>query len=249
MRASERREAIAQATASGMSRVEELAARFGVTASTIRRDLAHLTADGSLARTYGGVIALQRESPLDQRSAENLDGKRAIGRWAAAQVSPGSTVLLDAGSTIAELARNLRPPLTVFTAGLTSLGALEGSGIEVFCLGGRYREISRGFVGPLVEAALDTMTFDAAFLGGDAVTARRGICEATLEQTRLKVLMARAARRVYVLMDASKLGDEPFNAWTPLERDWTLVTDHTATPEQLEPFRMAGFPVVVSPSV
>lgn len=39
---------------------EELSAKFEVTASTIRRDLALLNSHGLLARTYGGAMAVQK---------------------------------------------------------------------------------------------------------------------------------------------------------------------------------------------
>ena len=60
------------------------------------------------------------------------------------------------------------------------------------------------------------MTFDRAFLGADGVTADRGICEADLQQTRLKELMVRRADNVYVLAHAAKLGRAPFHAWAQL---------------------------------
>lgn len=54
-----RRSEIARlARTSGLASVEDLSAQFGVTASTIRRDLSQLTAQGVIARTYGGAIAL-----------------------------------------------------------------------------------------------------------------------------------------------------------------------------------------------
>ena len=52
-----RSEILRLATTTGLATVEELAARFGVTASTIRRDLALLTSQGRLTRTLGGAIA------------------------------------------------------------------------------------------------------------------------------------------------------------------------------------------------
>lgn len=57
------------------------------------------------------------------------------------------------------------------------------------------------------------------------------------------------AREVYVLADSSKLGQAPFNAWTPFARAWTLVTDDAATGEQLEAFRaLPGVTVVTVPT-
>ncbi|GGY09882.1 hypothetical protein GCM10010358_73190 [Streptomyces minutiscleroticus] len=217
-----RREEILQlATAIGLASVEELSQRFGVTAPTIRRDPARLTTDGRLARTYGGAMALTAhpESSLRQRTGEAYEQKRAIARWAAAQVQPGRTVLLDAGSTVGAPAHELRTAkdLTVETTGLTALHELaDVETVRVECLGGTLRPLSQAFVGPLTEAALERTTFDRAFLSADGVTADGEICEADLRQTRLKELMARRAAHVYVLAHAEKLGRAPFHAWAAL---------------------------------
>jgi DeoR/GlpR family transcriptional regulator of sugar metabolism len=246
-----RREEIVQlATTSGLASVDELATRFEVTASTIRRDLALLTADGRLARTYGGAMALvaHPESSLRQRIGEAYTAKQAIARWAASQVQAGETVLLDAGSTVGALAYELRRtrPLTVATTGLTTLEVLaDVADVHVECLGGTLRHLSQGFVGPLTEAALERFSFDRAFLGADGVTADGGICEAGLEQTRLKELMARRADKVYVLAHAAKLGRRPFHAWAQLPGGWTLVTDNSVAPGAVAPFAAAGIEVVV----
>jgi DeoR/GlpR family transcriptional regulator of sugar metabolism len=245
-----REEIVRLATTGGLTSVEELAAAFEVTASTIRRDLAVLTAEGRLARTYGGAMALlpHPESPLRQRLGEAYEAKHAIARWAAGQVRAGETILLDAGSTVGVLAHELRrvTPLTVATTGLTALEALaDVEEIHVECLGGTLRHLSQGFVGPLTEAALERMSFDRVFLGADGVTADGGICEAGLDQTRLKELMARRADTVYVLAHAAKLGRRPFHAWAQLPAQWTLVTDDSVHPDAVAPFIAAGVNVVV----
>lgn len=91
---------------------------------------------------------------------------------------------------------------------------------------------------------MQRLTFDRAFLGADAVTADLGICEAELEQTRLKEIMIERAGEVYVLAHADKLGRKPFHAWAPLPKGATLVTDKAATDAQTRPFEKAGLHVV-----
>ncbi|MFC3999073.1 DeoR/GlpR family DNA-binding transcription regulator [Nocardiopsis sediminis] len=247
-----RREAIVRlATTSGLASVEELSATFGVTPSTIRRDLAQLEAAGELARTYGGAIALvaHPEASLRQRLGEAFEAKRSIARWAAAQIGAGETVLLDAGSTTGALAHELRNArdLTVATTGMTVLEQLANAEyVHVECLGGTLRHLSEGFVGPLTEAALGRMTFDRVFLGADGVTAEDGICEASLQQTRLKELMAQRSEKVYVLVHSAKLGRRPFHAWARLPTGWILVTDSKAEPSALAPFHARGVEVVVA---
>jgi len=236
------------AVTTGLASVEELSRRFQVTASTIRRDLAQLNEQGKLARTYGGAVALgaHPESSLRQRTGEAFEQKHAIAGWAASQVKPGESILLDGGSTVGALAHALRDGenLTVVTPGLNTLQELADSpGIEVDCLGGRLRRVSQTFVGPIAEAALERMSFDRVFLGADAVSAEDGLCEADHTQTRLKELMARRGAAVYVLADSGKLGKRPFHAWARIPLPWVLVTDDDADPQQLERFRAAGVTV------
>jgi DeoR/GlpR family transcriptional regulator of sugar metabolism len=239
------------ATTSGLMSVEDLSERFEVTPSTIRRDLARLMAEGRVARTYGGAMPMSghAEPTLPQRRAEAHDEKTAIARWAATRVEGGDTVLLDAGSTVAILAGQLRSAtdLTVATVSLSVVSALsEAEGVAVECLGGTLRRISQGFYGPLAEAALERMTFDAVFLGTDGVSADGEICEADLQQTRLKEIMVRRSERVFVLAHGAKIGVRPFHAWLRLDRPWTLVTDGSAPADLLERLRDRGVSVVVA---
>ncbi|HEY8718159.1 DeoR/GlpR family DNA-binding transcription regulator [Pengzhenrongella sp.] len=241
-----RAEIVRLARTTGLATVDELSGVFDVSASTIRRDLAQLEHAGELARTYGGAIVkvAHPESALRERTGEAFEAKQAIGRWAASQVLAGETVLLDAGSTAAALAHELRSAtnVTVATTSLSVISELSGiDSVKVLCLGGTLRPLSQGFVGPLTEAALERMSFDRVFLGADGVSVEFGICEAELEQTRLKELMARRADRVYVLAHAAKLGRRPFHAWAKLPEGWTLVTDADA--DAVAPFIAAGVDV------
>ncbi|MFJ6197436.1 DeoR/GlpR family DNA-binding transcription regulator [Micromonospora sp. NPDC092111] len=251
LRSGQRRDQIVRMAASnGLASVEELSAKLGVTPSTIRRDLALLTAQGKLARTYGGALSLEPhpEASLRQRLGEAYAAKQAIAAWAAAQIVPGESVLLDAGSTTAALAQLLTDVsgLSVSTIGLTALEVLaEAEEIEVVLLGGRLRTLSQSFVGPVTESALERMSFDRAFMGADGVRADRGINEKDLEQTRLKELMMSRADHVYVLAHGAKLGQAPFHAWAVMPPRWTLVTDDSAPLAELASFRARGISVVV----
>lgn len=231
--------------------VDELAVRFGVTASTIRRDLAALTDAGEIVRTYGGALSVVAgEQPLHERKTMSAPEKAAIAREAERHVRTGQLLVLDAGTTVGALAERLSSwsDIGVVTNSLTTLHALaDADGVELISLGGKVRHISQGMVGPLAEAALSGLTADTVFLGADGVTARRGICEAGAEQASLKRLMVANAAAVYVLADATKLGRASSHWWTPLPEEWTLITDSSASPEQLAPFEEApGVTVVVA---
>jgi DeoR/GlpR family transcriptional regulator of sugar metabolism len=203
-----------------------------------------------MTRTFIGATALRphRAGSSSERTPNSVDPMRGIARWAAKQIRSGETLLLDAGSTVAALARQLRSArnLTVATTSLAVLQELsEAESIHVECLGGRLRHVSGGFVGPLAEAALERMTFDRAFLGADGITAEDGICAVDLQQTRLKELVARRTDQTYVLAHSAALGRRPGHAWAPLPPGWTLVTDECAEAASLARFRAHDADVIV----
>ena len=207
----------------------------------MRRDLALLSADGAVVRTYGGALSpAPGEQSLHEREHLALAQKAAIAREAARFVEPGQLLLLDAGTTVGALAGRLASydGVTVVTNGLTTMHALEDAdGVELVVLGGTVRHVSLGMVGPLAETALTGITADVVFLGADGVVAERGICEGTAEQASLKRAMVDRAATVVVLADSSKLGNAGSHYWTPLDRPWTLITDDRATGAQLAAFR------------
>lgn len=239
--AGQRRQHILARLQAGNADVEALCKELGVSASTIRRDLARLEAAGRLLRTYGGAAAT--EQSFHMRAKENKREKQAIARLAARLVQAGETLLLDAGTTTGALAAELatREGLHVITNGLSVMTALAGApGVELTVLGGHMRPLSLGTVGPAAEQALRRLTVDRVFLGCDGIVAGRGICEATAAQAALKELMIAQAREVYVLADADKLGHAAATSWTPLPAHWTLITDARATAAQCAGFRALG---------
>lgn len=228
------------AVRSGEVGIQQLADQFGVSPSTIRRDLTELAREGHVVRTYGGALDTGHavERTLREKDASYADEKNAVARAAAELVQDGDVVLLDAGTTTGRLARHLtdRDGLTVVTNGLTVLLALADSpDVEVVVLGGRLRYPNEAILGPTVEQQLRHITPDRVFLGADGITTERGICSPTLEQAQLKHAMLHAGRESYVLVDHSKVGQAPFSYWSPLDRDHTVVVDD-GDPAALEGF-------------
>ncbi|QUH03068.1 DeoR/GlpR transcriptional regulator [Saccharopolyspora erythraea] len=226
----QRRTLLLDAVRSGEGSIQQLADQFGVSSSTIRRDLSELAREGHVVRTYGGALdsAHSVERTLREKDASNAAEKDAVARAAAELVADGEVVLLDAGTTTSRVARHLadRSGLTVVTNGLTVVLALaESPDIELVILGGRLRYPNEAILGRSAEQQLRHIAPDHVFLGADGLTAQRGICSPTLEQAQLKHQMLHAGRNSYVLMDNSKLDHAPFAYWTPLDRHHTLVVD------------------------
>jgi DeoR family fructose operon transcriptional repressor len=248
VRSSERRMRLLEALSAGEADVEDLAARFGVSPSTVRRDLQRLSDANAIKRTYGGAILTHPgvETTLTQRQQLNGAEKRAIARAALALVEEDDILILDAGSTVGAFAQLLKGRRhRVVTNNLAILPALaDEPGIELTVLGGALRRTSMTTVGPLATDGMRRMTADRAFTSADGVVAGRGLCEASLDQVALKSLMMAQAREVVVLADATKLGRSEQAAWAPLPLRWTLVTDARATDDQCARMTAAGAHVI-----
>jgi DeoR family fructose operon transcriptional repressor len=243
MRSKERRLLLLEALKAGGADVDDLARRFDVSASTVRRDLQRLSAENAVRRTYGGAILTANPEPtLGQRQAAQGAEKAAIARAAAEMVEDGDTLILDAGSTLVAFGRMLRGRCCrVITNNLALLPILSDEPkIEIVVLGGALRKTSMSTVGPLAVEAMRRFTAERVFMSADGVVAGRGLCEASVDQVALKSLMMRQAREVVVLADATKLGRAECHAWAPLPARWTLVTDADATSETVVELADAG---------
>ena len=250
MRSKERHARLLEALNAGEIDVDDLARRFDVSASTVRRDLQHLSRNNAVRRTYGGAILTGHavETTLEQRLAVQGKQKQAIAQAAIELIEDGDTLILDAGSTVAAFGRLLlQRRLRVITNNLALLPFLaKAPSIELVVLGGALRTTSMSTMGPLAHDALRRMTADRAIMSADGVVAGRGLCEADLEQVALKSLMMEQAKEVIVLADAGKLGRAEQDAWAPLPSRWTLVTDAGASEEQRQQLTDAGARVIVA---
>ena len=106
----DRQEAIlAQVRATPAVRIAKLAKQFHVSTETIRRDLDDMGERGLLSRTYGGAAGppLVLEPSLDERYRTKVDQRTIIAKAARELVTPGDTLMIDAGSTTIYVARQL----------------------------------------------------------------------------------------------------------------------------------------------
>ena len=211
--------------------VAALAARFAVTASTVRRDLAHLEEQGLIARTHGGAQRSRRsadELPVRYRDGQDERAKSAIAEAVASRLPPGRLVVgLTGGSTTAAVARALggRSGLTVVTNALNIAADLAmRSSAQVFIAGGHVRTASYEAVGPTAIAALSRFTFAVAFVGVDGICADGGLTTHDEVEARTNQAMIARAHRVVVVADGRKLGRCLGARMAPVSAAHELVT-------------------------
>jgi DeoR/GlpR family transcriptional regulator of sugar metabolism len=234
----------------GRASVATLARDFGVTPSTIRRDLSRLADDGTLLRTYGGAaLAAAARDPEARRRDPAAEAKRAIGAAAAALVADGQTIAISSGSTTLELARRLADRrLTVITNALDVASVLlDHEGIELVVLGGVVRPRMHSMLGHLAELALRELRADTLFMGIGAVDPEAGLMNDSIPEILSDRALRRSARTCVVLADSSKF-DQVAPAFVfGFDQVDILVTDAGADPADVAALQARGVRVVVAP--
>lgn len=230
--------------------VSALAVLFGVTGTSIRRDLHLIEEQGHLKRVHGGAVAgprSPRRGAYTAKEREHLDEKGRIASAAAALVAPGDVVLFDSGTTVARAAFQIAQSPHVantITAVTHSLLVMEEIASwpspNLVCLGGLLLRDYQAFVGPQTLTSLRELYADIVFLGCDGLTVEQGITTPHVLVAEVGAMMASRARRVVALADSSKLARSGFTPIVPISAVDLLITDNAADPKQVARIREAG---------
>jgi len=226
---------------------KEVSQELGLSEDTIRRDLRELASEGLLQRVHGGALpASPGVADFATRQAIGPDGKRAIGRAAAAMIEDGQVVILDGGTTALEVARHLRPSLraTIVThAPSTALALMPHQGVEVVIIGGRLFRHSIVAVGAIATKQIRRIRADLYFLGVTGIHAEAGLTTGDIEEAAIKRLLMEQAAETVALASREKLGAASPFLVAPITALAGLVTEADIPDATLAPFEQAGVAV------
>lgn len=236
--------------------VLSLAEEFQVTAETVRRDLKALDRAGLVRRVHGGAIPAGRldfEPDLAERDAVAADEKQRIARAALAELPGGEgtagsgSVILDAGTTAVRLAAEipLEAELTVVTHGLPVAARLaDHPGLTLHLVGGRIRRRTRAAVDDWALRAYRELNADVLFLATNGFSIEGGLTTPDLAEAAVKRALITAARRVVLLADSAKFGQQHFARFGELSDVDLLITDTGLSPDDALAIERTGTEVV-----
>jgi DeoR family transcriptional regulator of aga operon len=233
--------------------VDELVKRFGVSAVTVRGDLDALSRSGTMIRSHGGALkrggALQ-DVPINVKETLHHGEKVRIGHAAAQMIKDNETVMLDSGTTTAEIARQIKflkvKSLTVITNALNIAMELANlPHVSVIMIGGILRQMSYSLVGPHAEQTLRGLNADRLFLGVDGLDPEVGLTTPDVLEAQLNAMMIRVSREVVVVADASKFARRSLSVIAKLDGVHKVLTDDGVAPEAVAALRARGIEVLV----
>jgi DeoR/GlpR family transcriptional regulator of sugar metabolism len=252
--AEERRRRILEAVhRDGRITVEDLVQRFKVSSVTARSDLNALSERGALLRSHGGAVQMlesAQDYPLKFKETLHRHEKARIGQKAAEFIKAGQTVILDSGSTTAEIAGHLKAlklrSLTVITHALNiARDVAEVGNISLIMIGGILREVSNSFVGPHAERMLRDLHADHFFLAVDGLDPATGLSTPDILEAQLNALMIRVSDEVTVVADASKFGRRSLSLICDIGAVRRVITDNGVDTDFVTALESKGIDVVV----
>jgi DeoR/GlpR family transcriptional regulator of sugar metabolism len=239
-------------TRQGRLSVTEIVRQFSISTATARRDLESLASQGKVQRVHGGVIAVEHappELPILEREEEQPDEKTRIGLAAANLVADKETIFLGSGTTVLEVARNLRnrKNLTVITNSLPVMNALAGAeGITVISLGGMLRESEMSFIGHIAIQSLSEVRADKVIMGTRGVSLEHGLTNDYLQETLTDRAILKIGREVVIVADHTKVNRVSTALLAPLDVMNTFVTDSKADKKFLQTLKRKEIEVIVA---
>jgi DeoR family transcriptional regulator of aga operon len=233
----------------GRVTVDALAARFGTSQVTIRADLSTLESAGALTRTHGGALSVvDADQSLGVKQLQHHPEKLRIAQAAVALIREGETIILDSGTTTAEIARCIRrlelKSINVITNALNIAALLiDVPAVRLIMPGGILRRESNSLSGHMAEAALAGLQADRLYLGADALDPELGVMTPHLAEAQLNARMIQITRQVVVVADSSKLLRRNISLIARVEQIHLLITDRAAPEAVVAELRQRGVEV------
>ena len=204
--------------------IQELAKHIQVSDATIRNDLAKLEKQQLIKRTHGGAIALDyfnQDTLLTKRQSSNILEKEQIAKHALSFIEEGDSIMLDASTTVFELAKLLvfeNKRLTVITNGITTALELNKNPlITVILIGGIIQKSAPILEGSIGVDVLSKMNISKFFVSANGFTLVNGLQDFSFYEVELKKAMIKNSKRVIALLDYSKINKNSISSFASIE--------------------------------
>lgn len=215
--------------------VTELSTMLKISEVTIRKDLTTLESQGLLKRIHGGATQIASNS-IEKRMFFRYEEKLKIAKEAAKFIDNGESILIEAGSTNAVLAKELANNInihiitnSVFIAHMLN----QYENVKLTVIGGEFQSESEAMVGPLAKLCLSKIYVNKAFIGMDGFSEKLGFTCGDFLRAEVGREMCQKAEKVIILAESSKFDNTGVTSMTELSNVSMVITDKDIPEEKL----------------
>ena len=233
--------------------VDELSKMFSVTPTTIRRDLLELEANHQIVRSRGYAFLSEDHDTDDNtyRIGMFQSEKQRIAKRALQMIHNNSSILLDSGTTLLELAKELNSHKELTNSCIITNGldiALSLSNFSTVSMPpGVVHHYSKTIFGVKTAEFFSVIHADIAFIGSCGILHTVGPTISTPFLLDIKQKMIQVSNKVVLLIDSSKFLSSGFYPFCGFNEIDTLITVETEeNKESIDRLRDEGIEVILA---
>ena len=224
----------------GSCRVQDLKKLFQVSEPTIRQDLEVLEESELIIRQHGGAFLSNYSSfasGIQLARCTNMEKKALISAKAAEFVNSGDSIILDSGTTVAEMSKYLavKKNLKIVTPAINITLALGKEPTNTILMtGGEFKAPTLSLTGENASLIFKDLYVEKLFLAAGGFSLEAGLTYPGFTDLSLKRAMIDSAKTVYLLVDSTKLEKVLFASLGCQDKIDYLITDTGITKDYID---------------
>ena len=237
--------------------VRDLAEMMNVSEMTIRRDLKYLKDNNLFIRSHGiqipiqtpaSVTNIENEYTLHSEQTKFYKEKQKIGQFATTLINPNDTLILDAGTTIAEMSKfipeHMNLNITCYNY-YTLTQLFQKNGVQITLAGGLLHKADQMFESSYGNEMIRDHRASKFFMAASGIHEALGItCAHNYEVLTKKAAMSSSLTTI-LLADSSKFGLIRSAFVAPLSSVDTIITDDGISEEWQEILHNMGIKLYI----
>ncbi|MBN2051294.1 MAG: DeoR/GlpR transcriptional regulator [Spirochaetales bacterium] len=221
-------------------KISDISDRLGVSSMTIRRDIDILAKNDILKVLHGVVVYSSGDTGtglsdymLTEAESENIEKKKALGRYAATLIEENDIIFIDAGSTTEAFAQFLPKDIhfTVLCYAINIfLAVATHKNVDVILCGGFYNRKTTILEQTKTPDLLMENRTRKAFLSAGGVHWKLGVMCANQSECHIKRAALSSTAQSYLLIDSTKFG-HIHSCFFSQEKDFDHIITNSDIPQ------------------
>lgn len=209
--------------------LDDLGTIFGVSKTTIRRDIRKLIKEGMIQKVYGGVaINHTKLESFNERKTMNTFKKRLIAKTAADYVENGDIIFIDSGTTTLEMITFLKAKqVTIITNNLDIIvQTLPFENLNIISTGGLLERDTKSFSSYSHADSFKKYNFDKVFMASTGVSILNEVTNSSPIESGSKETIVKGNADVFLLVDNTKFDKYAMVTYCGWEEIDYLITNN-----------------------